>query len=271
MSNALLTKANDYIDVAAKLSGAHNYAEALNELNKAEEIFNRMNADSRDVQKLVARCCLAKGALLWTVGEEDNLIGSNLEMMLSVASTTLRYCEKDSDMHVTWAKRVAGLCGAIIDNSGHVSYEMASSYVIRNILFFVDGFSFDKSVTVERALRCVDLMKNLTQDKMAIVLAQWLAGCAMLLIGKNADKIRAVSLVTDACEYIKTARKSDWGLVAIGSGVVAKHYFEKGEYELAEQWYQTALKYANMVTKAVYSVYSKLYSEKIEECKKRMQ
>ncbi|MDR2749562.1 MAG: hypothetical protein LBC41_02775 [Clostridiales bacterium] len=270
MANALLTKASEHMDTAAKFSGERNYVEALDALDKAEAILKRLKANE-DVQQLVAKCSLDRGDIYWSYAESEERIKSNLQLMYNVVSNTLKYCDFESDMHMTWAKRVAEVCGAIIDSQEHVPGEVLSDYLGRNVMIFLQRFSLDESITIERTSRCVDLMKNLTQDKAANVLAQWLAGCAVLCLGKAEDKGRAARRVLDACRDMKqSGEKSLLAFVGLGMGCVADYHYEREEYELAEQRYQVALKYMDMVSEVMYQIHGIFYSEKIEECKKRM-
>ncbi|MDR1641482.1 MAG: hypothetical protein LBT59_17455 [Clostridiales bacterium] len=266
MSDELLAKAIECMDIAAELSGAHLYRQALKELDKADEILFELEG-YMDVENLLARCCLDKGEIYWSVCEELDEFNLNLETTYKVAKTVLTYCEAESDIYLTWTERIVWICGLIIDNEEHVSFDVVRDYVVCNIVFFVNNLSFDKSVTVERALRCADLMKKLSQDNIEIAMAQWLAGCAMLCIGKTENKRKAVRLIMGACRVV--ASKREMSFVAVGEGYVADYHFQRGEYELAEKWYKDAVKH--MKTSAVnYSRYIALYSDRIAECQNRM-
>jgi tetratricopeptide (TPR) repeat protein len=268
-TNELLAKAMEYMDMSDEMSEALLFGQKLARLDQAILMLRKLEANE-EVQKLIAECVLEKNELCWTAAEENDLIDSNLEVMFRTAEVSIKYCE-DSHEKLTWAKRIIGVCGAIIDNSEHISCEVAGTYLAINLAFFINGLSFDKSVTVERALRCADLMNKLSQDNLEIALAQWMAGCAVLCIGKTENKRKAVRLLMGACRDIKQgAGKFEMDFVAVGEGYIADYHFQREEYELAEQWYQVALEHMKTHDDKPYCWYFSLFSDRIEDCQNRM-
>jgi tetratricopeptide (TPR) repeat protein len=206
----------------------------------------------------------------WEYAEAGGYLNSHPGIMLDIARTSMKYCGENVGNNKLWAQRILEACGVIIDRGGR-NAEAACEYVFRNVMLFLGYFRLDKSITVKRVSRCVDVMKFAGQDKVYIATAQWLAGCATLCIGKTEDKKEAVKLIMDASRVIKeVAGKREMILVAVGEGYVGDYHFQKGDYERAEKWYEAALSYVRTSPDEAFRAYGKIYSDRIADCQKRM-
>jgi tetratricopeptide (TPR) repeat protein len=205
----------------------------------------------------------------WELAESTGIMNSNPELMMIIAKNAISFCQDNIDETLMWNGRLVKASGMIIDNGDQVNSDVVYDYVFSNIMLYIADAKLDESVTVERVVRCAELMKDLSQDKLKNAQAQWLAGCVVIRLGKTGNKRKAARLVMDANRVIGKKSESDRLMVAVGEGCIGDYHFQRGEYELAEQWYQAALKYMKTSRDYTYELFSTLYSDKIAECRKQ--
>jgi hypothetical protein len=128
------------------------------------------------------------------------------------------------------------------------------------------------SVTIERALRCVELSKELL-DEICIAKAQCLAGCAMADLGKTKESARkSARLIKPALRVVKKMNDGfSQSMVAVGEGYIANYHFLCEEYDLAAEWYQSAMDGLERCGELLQDKHGGRFVERLAECRKHMQ
>ncbi|MDR1641485.1 MAG: tetratricopeptide repeat protein [Clostridiales bacterium] len=205
----------------------------------------------------------------WEWGKAAGFVNTEPMSMMSLARTAKKHFAENIDRCMLWTQREVEACGVIVDKDELINADMVIDYVFCNITLFAGTLRLDKSVTIERVSKSLDLLKDEGREKGEVAMAQWLAGCATLCIGKAEKKRKAIRLIMDACRVFQERDvKGETGLVTIGEGYIADYHFQRKEYELAEQWYQAAMKSMMADRKDLYTLYGRRYSDRIAKCRK---
>ncbi|MDR2749935.1 MAG: tetratricopeptide repeat protein [Clostridiales bacterium] len=208
----------------------------------------------------------------WEFAEIVGVERCDQNLIVSIPGEALAYCKNmEGEDYVKWTFRTIELFGRYIGTGKFNDYTGVKFYLKINITWYF-GFSvLDKSVDVERALKCVETMQRLTHDPVDIAQAQWLAGCALITLGKEKDARRAIRLMKRAVQVLRATTDSmNLAASAIGEGFIADDYFSKEEYEEAESWYRTAMKDLGASDISTDNVHGDRFSAGIEECAKRI-
>jgi tetratricopeptide (TPR) repeat protein len=144
-------------------------------------------------------------------------------------------------------------------------------YVDTNLVLFVESAAFDETVTIERALRCVELSKDML-DEVGNAKAQCLAGCAIAELGKTKESARkSARLIKPALRVIKKINDDfAHSMVAVGEGYIANCHFMNEEYDLALELYQSALKGLQSCNDLTRNSFSYDFTNRIKECQKHI-
>jgi tetratricopeptide (TPR) repeat protein len=180
---------------------------------------------------------------MWQYAELMGTDYWDLEFLLESAAVGTRYCADIMNLCLLWLRRLVEICGLFIDR-GTGEYDVVKSYVDQNISLFLIDLKLDKSVTVDRVLSWLEVTKQQTQSDRENALAQWLAGIALISLGKTPMyERRGARLIKTSIMVLKATKgDTDPASVAIGDEYIARYHFQKGEYDLAEHWYRIAIK-----------------------------
>ncbi|MDR1641801.1 MAG: hypothetical protein LBT59_19080 [Clostridiales bacterium] len=177
----------------------------------------------------------------WEYVEKVGIESLSQDMIVILLVGATNICH-DKACGETWDLRALEHFGKYIEQGNFKAYGM-SLYFRTNISWLITKSTLNEFLTVERALKYLDLMNSMTQNPLDIAKAQWLAGCALINLGTLKDTRRAIRLIKTAIKILKTTKEEiNLLLVAIGEGYIADYHLACGEYDLAERWYQAALK-----------------------------
>ncbi|MDR1643273.1 MAG: hypothetical protein LBT59_26560 [Clostridiales bacterium] len=138
------------------------------------------------------------------------------------------------------------------------------------MLMFVESAEFNETVTIERALRCVELSKDIL-DEVGNARAQCFAGCVLTELGRTKENARkSARLIKPALRVLKKMDDSfAKAVVPVGEGYIANCHFMNEEYDLALEWYESALKGLQSCNDLTRNSFSGYFSMRIVECEMR--
>jgi tetratricopeptide (TPR) repeat protein len=224
-----------------------------------------------DNDAMKAQAELEKG---WTFAQKLGFENCSPYSLFDIADAGIKYSEKVFRIDISWPRRLLQVFGLFID-TGEGGYDMGKLYVAGNISVFLNDMTMNESVTVERALRWLEVTKQQTQDAREIALAQWLAGLALVHKGKTPeDDIKGIGLIETSIKALRVT-KADVDLdasdvyldaVSVGEDCIARCYFNRKEFELAEVWFRAAIKDLKKCGTKTKSRYRKRFAEGLEIC-----
>ncbi|MDR1639488.1 MAG: hypothetical protein LBT59_07325, partial [Clostridiales bacterium] len=178
----------------------------------------------------------------WELIEKIGIKKCDQDLIMTIPTEALAYCQgKVDDEYKKWIFRTEDLFGNYIETGEFKHHEALNYYLSLNISWFIGHSTLSKSLTIDRALKCLESMKSVTQNPEDIAKAQWLAGCALINIGTEKDARRGVRLIKRAAEILRATNDSIYLTAsAIGEGYIAAYHFSNEEYDEAERWYRVA-------------------------------
>ncbi|MDR1640250.1 MAG: tetratricopeptide repeat protein [Clostridiales bacterium] len=188
--------------------------------------------------------------------------------MISAATIPLFASGLEGDMK--WICRYNEVFGMGLDN-GEADHIAVQKYVDGNLFILLGTAELNDSVTIERALRCVEISKDLLNE-IWIAKAQCLAGCTIAELGKTKESARkSARLIKPALRVIKKMNDDfSHSVVTVGEGYIANYHFMNEEYDLALEWYQSALKGLQSCLEPTRISFSHVFSNRIKECQKHI-
>jgi tetratricopeptide (TPR) repeat protein len=208
----------------------------------------------------------------WGYAEKVGIGNCKQETLNDIALNAMGYSDIDYDTYILWSHRLLQLFGQAIDKGVNCDYSVIRQFVLINVGVLMATPSIDESLTIERALKCAELMKSATNNIEDIALAQWLAGTALAKLGTTREEARkAIRLIKLALQNLKnSSTEINLNAIALGEGYIADYHFQKKEYDLAEEWYQKAKKSLSSSSPYVAEKLGNHYSACLAECAKHL-
>jgi tetratricopeptide (TPR) repeat protein len=209
---------------------------------------------------------------IWKYAESVGIDNCDLGMLLNSTEIATEYSKDHMDLNLLWIRRQMQICAMLIDE-GEGDYDKVKSYVKKNISLFLLDLNMDESVTIERALRWVEITKQQTRDERENAQAQWLAGFALVCLGKTLETARkGIRLIRNSIKVLKVTKgntdKTDFDAVSVGEDCIARYHFKRKEYDLAKDWYQAAIEDLKLSGVQTQNKYRKRFAAGLMECLK---
>ncbi|MDR1643272.1 MAG: hypothetical protein LBT59_26555 [Clostridiales bacterium] len=229
----------------------HNDEEAMFILTNAWDVIQEMGIED----------CAPKEAAQIAICAKD------------ICALTLDAKLTEDHAEYTWLHRIGEVFGRHIDK-GNTEYYVVKSYVELYAVDYSFTLKFGAPVTIERVVKCAELMKSLTADPSDNGNALWLEGCVLLKLGKTREsEAKGIRRIKSSIRLLKkvTTRESV-NMIPVGEGLVADFHFKREEYDVAAEWYQAAIKDLATATcdPEIKADKDKRYADRLKECQKHI-